>query len=615
MVMLQAYSGYVLEIDLSNGKFVKKSSAGLVKHYLGGKGLGTRLLYEGVEPTVDPLAPESELVFANGPATGTIVPNKGYIVCFKSPLTGIYASSSSGGRFAVELKQAGYDALIVKGRSRKPVYLWIDDDQVQIKSAENLWGKDTFETNDLIKEELGDDEISVARIGPAGEKLVKIAGIFNDYSRTAGRCGAGAVMGSKNLKAIAVRGTKNVEVADIEELCHYAEEINDLIDEEMFSYRKYGSPFSVSIVNELGVWPTRYWRKQQFTGYKNITAPTINIKVLIKNKACLSCGAHCGKLCGVKSGKFAGAVAEIDFETLWALGALCENDNLASIIKANELCDRLGIDTISTGNIIAFAMDCYERGIIGKEETGGIELVWGNYEAIVEMVEKIALRDGLGNILAEGVRGAAQKLGKDAEKIAVHIKGLEPPAFDPRCLLGAALSFAVADRGACHLPGSLYTWEVRGRINPHSTEGKAEFLKDLEDRFAVCDSLILCRFVSRDIYTWERLEALFPPLTGLKIGKNELKRIGERIVTLTRVFNTVNGIGMKDDVWPERFFNEPISEGPMRGRSLRREEFNKMLSEYYKLRGWDENGIPTSKKLDELKLEDIVLKKIIAAQR
>jgi aldehyde:ferredoxin oxidoreductase len=605
--MLPAYLANALYVDLSNSKITKKPlPVNLVKNYLGGKGLGTRLLYDSVEPTVDPLEPENKLIFATGPATGTIVPNKGYILCFKSPLTGIYASCSSGGHFAVELKQSGHDILIIEGRSRKPVYLYVEDSEIQIKDAKHLWGKDTFETNDMIKEEIGDNEVSVARIGPAGERLVKIAGIFNDYSRAAGRCGPGAVMGSKNLKAIAVRGTGSIEVANIEELLEYAKEISDDISKKMFSYQEYGTPASISLINGLGIFPTRYWQKQIFSKWEKIGATAIANRVLAKSKACTSCGAHCGKLCAVKEGSYAGSTAEIDYETLWALGGLCENGNLESIVKANEICDRLGIDTMSAGSIIAFSMECYEHGIITKKETGDVELVWGNHEAVVDMVRKIALKEGFGEVLAEGVRGAAKRLGKAAERIAVHVKGLEPPGFDPRGVMGGALSFAVADRGGCHLPGSLYTLEVKGLLDPHSIEGKAKLLKELEERFAVCDSLILCRFVSRDIYTWERLEALVPILTGLKIEKEELKRMGERIVMLTRAFNVRNGISRKDDAWPERFFEEPISEGPMKGRTLIRDEFNKMINDYYELKGWDENGIPTSKRLSEIGLADIV---------
>jgi aldehyde:ferredoxin oxidoreductase len=302
----------------------------------------------------------------------------------------------------------------------------------------------------------------------------------------------------------------------------------------------------------------------------------------------------------VKEGKYAGAISEIDYETIWALGGLCENGNLNSIVKANEICDRLGIDTMSAGNIIAFAMECYERGIISEKESGGLKLVWGNHEAVVEMVKRIALREGLGDLLADGVRIAAENLGKDTDQFAVHIKGLEPPAFDPRGLMGAALSFAVADRGGCHLPGSLYTLEVKGRINPDSIDGKAEALKELEERFALCDSLIFCRFVSRDIYPWERLQTLIPILTGFDIKRDELEMIGERIVMLTRIFNVGCGISRKDDTWPQRFFSIPISEGPRRGKVLRKGDFNKMLDEYYKIKGWDKNGIPTNKRLSEI---------------
>jgi len=397
--MLYSYAGKVLKVDLCRNKIqLEPLPLELAGQYLGGKGLGTYLLLEEIDPRVDPLSPDNALIICTGPATGTAIPHKGYILVFKSPLTGIYASSSSGGSFADELKYAGYDILIVKGRSKTPVYLWIDDDRIEIRNAGHLWGKDTFETNELIKEELGDNEVSVLRIGPAGEKLVKIAGIFNDQSRTAGRCGAGAVMGNKNLKAIAVRGTGHVEVADMEGLLGLMKELHNIISDKMLSYRKWGTPASISTVNELGVFPTKYFRKQQFAGFEEIDAETIREKLLVKSKACYSCSAHCGKLCEVLEGPYKGAVSEIDFETIWAFGALCANSNIESIVKANELCDRLGIDTISAGNLIAFAMECYDRKLITKDETEGIELTWGNHVALVEMVERIALRKGLGPV-------------------------------------------------------------------------------------------------------------------------------------------------------------------------------------------------------------------------
>jgi len=600
--MLPAYCGKILRVNLSLAKTIKEQlPPDLIAEYVGGKGIGTKFLFDEVEAGTDPLGSENKLFFCTGPATGTLVPHKGYFVSFKSPQTNIYGSASSGGSFGDELKQAGYDVLIIEGRAEKPVYLWIDDDRIEIKDASHLWGKDTFETNVLIKEELGSGEIKVARIGPAGERLVKIASIVNDYSRTAARCGVGAVMGSKNLKAIAVQGTGSVEVAKIDEMLEFLKEYYKTIREKTPFFQEWGTLGMFNLTNIMGVNPTRYWRKGTFEEYEKINGQAIKKEIEVKNKACYSCVIGCSKLCAVKEGEYAGVIVEgPEHETVYSLGALCENSNLASIVKANELCDRLGIDTMSVGNIIAFSMECYERGIITIKDAEGMELVWGNHQAIVEMVKKIAMRSGLGDILSEGVRGAAEKLGKGAEKFAVHVKGLEPAGYDPRGLTGMALAFAIADRGACHMAATMYHFDINGILDRLSYDGKAEFLQNLSERHVVSDALALCRF-SRDVFPWEILVKYFELLMGIETNEVELKRIGERIITLARAFNVREGISRKDDILPERFFKESLPDGP----ALKKDKFNKMLDEYYDLMGWDRNGIPTEQRLAEIGLADI----------
>ena len=596
--MLPAYARKILRVDLSTAKIAKERlPADLIRNYVGGKGMGTRLLYDEVKPRIDPLSPENELIFTTGPATGTIMPNKGYIVCYKSPLTNIYGDSNSGGFFGAEIKQAGYDVLIVEGRSAKPVYLWIDDDEVQIKDAGDLWGKDTFETNAVIKEQLGDESIKVARIGPAGEKLVRVASILNDYSRTAARGGPGAVAGSKNLKAIAVRGTKNIEVAKIDDLLEFVKKLHDERYAKLPMYKKYGTPVLVDVVNEVGALPTRYWHKGEFSEYEKIDAETMKAKMVVANRACHSCVTPCGKISVIQEG---GTTLEgPEYETLVSLGSLCENSNLEALAKANELCDKFGMDTMDTGNLIAFAMDCYEQGIIATKDAEGIELVWGNHEAVVQFVEKIAMRTGLGDILAEGIVRAAKRIGKGAEKIAVHVKGMAPAGYDPRSLRGMALAYGIADRCACHLPATYYIFAIRGVVDRLSIEGNATFIADLGVRHAASDTLILCRF-SRDAIPWEDLPKFSSLLWGAETSVADWKRLGERIITLARVFNVREGISRKDDVLPQRFFKEPVSKGP----ALKKSEVNKMLDEYYEAMGWDKNGIPTKERLMKLGLED-----------
>ena len=603
------YTRRILRVCLSTGKVTKEPLTNvLTKEWLGGKGIGTRLLYNEVKPRINPLSPENKLIFATGLATGTMVPHKGYIVCYKSPLTGIYGSSSSGGFFGDELKRAGYDVLIVEGRAEKPVYLWITDESVRIRGAKHLWGKDTFETNDTIKEELGDAETKIARIGVAGEKLVKFASIVNDYSRMAARCGPGAVMGSKNLKAIAVRGTGLIEVAKIDELIEFMRQFFEKIRNTPATgtaYPMWGTPGGVNTANLQGVFPTRYWHKGILENFENINAETIRRRIVVKDKACCSCPVNCAKVARVRGGPYAGSVLEgPEYETLYTLGGLPQINNLEAIVKAHEICDTLGMDAMTAGNAVAFAMDCYEKGIISSKETDGIELTFGNEKALIQMVEKIGKRIGFGDVLAEGVREAARRIDKGAEALAVHVKGLEPAGYDPRGMKGVALAFAVSDRGACHLTGSIYTYELRGDIDRLVYEEKAALLKDLEERFAVCDTMIFCRFL-RDIYPWNTLTKVISLLAGFALNENELKAVGERIVNLARAFNVREGIRRKDDRWPERFFKQPLPNGASKGQVIDEGEFNKMLSDYYELRGWDANGIPSDEKLRKLGLRDV----------
>ncbi len=599
---MQGYTGKLLRVDLYSAKTaVEPLPTELLRKFIGGKGLGTWLLFDEVKPLIDPLGPENKLIFVTGPATGTLVPHKGYFVCFKSPLTNIYGSSSSGGFFGDELKQAGYDVLIIEGRAEKPVYLWINDDQIQIHDAQHLWGKDTFETNVLLREELGSEEIRIARIGPAGEKLVKIASIVNDYSNTAARCGVGAVMGSKNLKAIAVQGTGGVQVAHIDEMLEFLKDYYETIKQKTWFFKEWGTLGMFNMTNRTGVNPTRYWQKGTFDDFEKINGEAIKKEIEVKNRACYSCVIACTKLSAVREGEYAGAVVEgPEHETVYALGALCENNNLASIVKANELCDRLGIDTISTGNVIAFAMECYDQGIVTDRDTEGTKLAWGNHQAIVQMVEKIGTRSGFGDVLADGVLNAARKLGNGAESFAVHVKGLEPAGYDPRGLTGMALAFAIADRGACHMPATIYHFDINGILDRLSFEGKPAFLKDLSERHVLSDSLALCRF-SRDVFPWEILSKFFGLVMGIEADEAELRVIGQRIITLARMFNVKEGVRRRDDVLPERFFNESLPNAP----ALRKDKFNIMLDEYYDLMGWDRNGIPTEHGLAEVGLSDL----------
>ncbi len=590
---MKGYTEKMLYIDLTRKKAkIRKISEENCKSYIGGKGFGAKILAEELEPKVNPYSPKNLLIFATGPVNGlTLSGTAKFCAVFKSPLTGIWGESQCGGHFAPQLKFAGYDALVIKGRSKTPVYIIIEDETVEIRDAKHLWGRDTFQTEDVIKKDNG-QHFQIISIGPAGENLVRYACISHAKGRQFGRCGAGAVMGSKGLKAIAVSGTGKVEVSMPNELENFRKELNEQIKERLKSLREYGTPAIMALTQTTGTLPTRNWTQAEFDGFEEINAETLKRKFIKGNKTCYSCLVACGKISKVETGPYAGT--EVDgpeYETLFALGSLCGNSNLESIVKANEICDRLGLDTITTGNAIAFAMECYEKGIINKNDTDGIELTFGNHEAVIDILGKIAYKNGLGKILAEGVRKASEIIGKGSEKFAVHIKGLEPPGYDPRGLKGVALAYAVSCRGACHLRHMAYRPNLtgshpfgRGKIDRLSYDGQAEIVKELEDFYTIVDSMVLCRFVclpSIGPILWSELIRLYAIITGLKITKKKFIMLAERINNIIKSFNLKAGLSRKDDSLPERFMNEPV-----KGQIIEKTELNKMIDQYYRLRRW-----------------------------
>jgi aldehyde:ferredoxin oxidoreductase len=601
---LYGYAGHMLKVDLSRGKTkIEPLEKELASLYIGGKGFGAKILYDQMRPRIDPYDPESLLVFATGPVNGLPLSGAAKLCAvFKSPLTEIWGESQCGGFFAPHLKFAGYDAMILYGRSEKPVYITIDDKEIEIRDATHLWGKDSYETEDIIKRD-HDEKFQVLSIGPAGENLVRFACINHNKGRQFGRAGGGAVMGSKNLKAIAVRGSGTIEVARPDEFDNFKKELNDRIKERLKSLTEYGTPAIMAATNSTGTLPTRYWTEGEFEGFEEINAEAMKRKLVKRNKACYACAVACGKISKVERGPYAGTEVEgPEYETLFALGSLCGNANLESIAKANEICDRLGLDTISAGNVIAFAMECYEQGILTQKDTEGIELSFGNHEAIITMLKKIAYREGLGAILAEGVRKAAKLIGKGSEKFAVHVKGLEPPGYDPRGLKGVALAYAVSCRGACHVRHMAYRPNLTGshpftqeKIDRLSYERQAEIVKELEDFHAIVDSMVLCKFVCLPTLgpiLWDELVRLYSIVTGIETGKKELLTIAGRINNLVRAFNIREGVGRKDDTLPQRFFNEGLKRGASKGEVVDREKFEKMLDEYYTLRSWTKEGKP-----------------------
>jgi len=581
----------ILEIDLFSEKIkIKNIPKEIIKKYIGGKGVGVKLLFDRLKAKTDALGPDNLLIFGTGPLTGLNLSGGEKLgVFFKSPLTNIFGEAYFGGYFAPALKKTGFDFILFKGVSKKPVYLLIDDDNVMLKDAGNLWGKDTFETEKIIKEVHGNN-FQVASIGPAGENLVKYACITHAQGFLLGRAGAGTVMGAKKLKSVAVHGTKKIEVLKQKELDEFKKDFNEKLKDR--DILKDGTPETLSLTNVMGALPTRYWTEGEFEKAEEINIDRMKEKLIVKRRSCQACILACKNISEVKTGPYAGTrTSGPEYETLFSFGSLCGNSNLESIAKANELCNRLGLDTISAGNIIAFTMECYKRRLLSKNDLDGLELNYGNHEAIIEMIKKIAYRQGIGFILAEGTKKAAEKI-KGSSEFAIHVKGLELPGYDPRATEAMGLSYVTSDRGACHLRSQGYRPDIVGTI-----DGKAEMVKDLEDFYTVCDTMVLCRFVAYPVVGplyWDNLAELYSIVINSKITKEDLVKTGEEINNLCRSFNIREGITKKDDHLPEWFIKVPIKKGAYDGKTVNEQDFETMLNEYYKLRRWDINGNPPS---------------------
>ena len=616
------YMGRVIRIDLTRSEVVEEDlEEGVARKFLGGRGLASYFLFKELSPRVDPLGPENKLVITTGPLVGTMLPGcSGYAAFAKSPLTGGWGEAHAKGWFGSQLKAAGYDALIISGRSPGPCYAWINNGQVEIRDASHIWGKTTGETEDIIRRETGKKGTRIACIGPAGENLVRYACIINDKSHAAGRTGLGAVMGSKKLKAIATYGTRRVQVADEAKLRELKKKALDRIRKSSFYalFSKYGTAGLVTMYNEAGILPTRNFRSGVFEGAKNISGEAINEKVLIRRRPCPACPIACDPIVEVKTGPFALIPPEYggpEYETTASFGSYCGNDNLEAVAKANMLCNMYGLDTISTGNSIAFAMELYEHGIITKEDTEGIELTWGNPQAIIQMIRKIARREGLGDLLAEGVKRMAEKLDKGSEKFAIHSKGMECPMVEPRAEVGKGLSYATSNRGACHHQYTpFFPEEDMRRLSLTRIPGKTEISRDQAElvvkgenyRTVLPESLIICSFVTYESISMSDIAEFLNAVVGWKISFNELISAGERIFNLCRAFNVREGMTRNDDTIPLRF-EKPLDIGPTKGLTLKLDDLNRMLDYYYELRGWNiKTGVPMREKLKEICLEFVI---------
>jgi aldehyde:ferredoxin oxidoreductase len=606
-----AYAGKILRVNLTNGKVsTEPLSEEMAKSYIGGIGLGIRLLMDNSKPGTDPFDPDNPLIFTTGPLSGTMGPTagNGYAVVSKSPATGGVGESKAHGFFGPDLKRAGYDAVIITGKADNLSYLWIDDDKVQLMNAEHMKGKSPYETDMTIREELDDYYIRVSAIGEAGEKLCRIACIINDEFRAIGRTGMGAVMGSKNLKAVAVRGTHDVNVADMEGFKEFVKMIHERMKGPATKkYKTLGTPENVLVLNSLSALATRNFSNAQFEGAEKVSGEYLNEHFVKKIVGCATCGMRCDHIAVVPEGPYKGATSRLEFECLWSMGPLCGVDRLDAIIEAMRIVNEYGMDGISIGVIVAFAMDCYEHGVITKEQTDGIDLSFGNAEALIATIHKIGKREGwLGNTLAEGVAKAAEIIGGDASKYANHIKGLELPGYDLRTLKTAALGFSVSFRGACHLRNGAYSPDVKGKVNRFKIEkGRGKMIVPDGHIYNVIDSLIVCKF-SRGTY-YDGLKDLanyYTLATGIPMTPEELDKDGERIENLARLFNIREGKGTREyDTLPWKIKNAPVPEdGPAKGAVVSDEEFQLGLDDYYEARGWTMEGVPTVEKLNELNL-------------
>jgi aldehyde:ferredoxin oxidoreductase len=606
---MNGYGGRILRVNLTNGTFTKEPTpADVARDFIGGRGFGIYFLLKEVPKGADPLGPENKLIISSGPISGMMIPGGGKCDwTTKAPLTGGYASASMGGHFTAEMRYAGLDSIILEGISPKPVTLFIDDDKIELRDASDLWGKATFAVEKQFKEKLG-EEYQVAVIGVGGENMVPYACINHDYGRQAGRGGVGAVMGSKKVKAIVIHGTKSVPVANMDayrkagkalyKACKDAEGLKD--------WTRYGTTIVVSWCDEVGALPTRNFSAGSFEDGKNLYGPVMREKIVITDKGCFGCPSPCGKYSRNK--KYNSYVEGPEYETIGLLGSNLGIDDIEAVAQANLLCDDLGIDTISAGNAIGWAMECYEKGIFTKKDTDGLDLKFGNVEATFTLIDKIAHRQGLGALLAEGVKRASKKIGKGSEKFAIHVKGMEQSAYATHNATAMLLAYMTCDVGAHHNRSWAITYDLQvGRelVVPEKV-ARVIWLQNFRPMFDVLGG---CRLqwvelnIDRDLYV-PALEAI----TGIHRTWQDLEKVGDRIWNLTRLYwaRENEGFGRSWDMPAPRFYEDAPTSGATKGQITKLEDVNRLLDMYYEQRGWTPDGLPTPETIEALGLEAVV---------
>jgi aldehyde:ferredoxin oxidoreductase len=586
---MHGFYNRILTIDLSAEKFsIETISDERLADCFGGKGLATHLLLDLNPIGVEPFSPENNLIIATGPfCGGRLWGGSRFGVYTKSPLTGYYSESYSGGKVPESIDSTGFDAIVLHGKSERPTVLSIHPDGVDFCDGAELWGMETFIAEEeavkrFAPHKEGFRTPGAIVIGPAGENLVRFAIIANDKWRCAGRTGAGAVLGSKQVKAIVFQGDRKREYSDPAGVADYAKFFSKTNFDQpgVKAYRKLGTTMMVSLMNHVGALPTRYWSQGTWEHAESISGETYHEEHEVTPHACAKCFMACGRLTRISKGRREGLQIEgPEYETIYSFGSLCLIKEMEEVAYLNDLCDRIGIDTITAGNLCALLMEAKERGRIDYE------IEYGNADQVIDLIEKIGSRSEIGDVLADGIIAVSEKFG--IEDLAIHVKGLEPAGYDPRILKGMGLTFGTAPRGACHLRTTFYKPELAGLIAPDQIDNKAEMLIDYEDRLNIFDTLTLCRFY-RDLYSWEELVTILELVTGSKRSVEELRTIAAKIATMTRQFNIREGLEAKDDKLPERFHREALPEGG----ALTTDEMHHMLQDYYRLRGWDEKGVP-----------------------
>ena len=605
---MKGYQGKYLRVDMATGEVIpERLDEERAEKFLGGYGFVTSTLYDEVPEGADALGPENVLCLWSGPVAGTPVPvSSKYIMGARSPATGFIGFGIASGGVSSELKAAGWDGIVFNGRADTLKYLFVQNGKAELRDAAHLAGKTTWETEEMIREELHDDEVRVSSIGPAGELMTVLANVTNDRNRQVGRSGMGAVMGSKNLKAIAIRGSGPIEVADLDALVEFCADLYKRCrGPATEKYRKYGTPVNVLVHNRLGCLPSYNFQKGTFEDAEACSGERMSETMVKKVVACPSCPIACDHINVVREGPYAGTVASVDYESLELLGPNCGVSDLGAITKAVELCDTLGIDTISAGVTVSWAMEAYERGLITREDCDGIDLRFGNAEGMIEAVRRMCLREGnLGALIADGAARAAEKTGQGSEKFAMVNKKLEWGAYSLRSLQTATLGFATSVRGACYLRSGSYQPDVKGTVDRYMLDrSRGKVVYDGENLYAIIDSLIICKF-TRGIYKDnEEFTKLIRLVTGFDWTPEEMIRTGERIHNQAKLFNVKFGAGRKDDYPPPRAFEEKMYDDVSNGAVIIREQYDEALSGYYESRGWNEDGIPTRDLLEKLGLD------------